>query len=242
MMDASAMDGEDEDSQPVKKRKVGPGKAKAEPKPKKGPKRPTEFKKGKWNPHVDLVLMDKYKEHPQRDLFIECCIRCNNRNIIRAAITGNNNLLKAGMEAKNKISLLTAYWSPEVKVTSLHVLMTQNNHDLLETLLHPKLHVPQHSTYETERFNYYNSRVKNPQYLMQFIETGMVSNMAYGTRVRRVEMTRGNRQGNNAFLQYQDNHQVSPINYLTSEEFIEEILYGETVDFETFKQVYKLHP
>lgn len=64
--DASALEGgEDEDeSGPVKKRKVGAGKAKAEPKAKKAPKRPTEFKKGKWNPFVELVEFNKYREHP----------------------------------------------------------------------------------------------------------------------------------------------------------------------------------
>lgn len=46
----------------MKKRKVGAGKAKPE-KAKKQPKKPTEFKKGKWNPHVDLVDKDIYKEH-----------------------------------------------------------------------------------------------------------------------------------------------------------------------------------
>lgn len=54
------------DSQPVKKRKIGPGKEKAEKKPKakKAPKRPTEFKKGRWNPDIQLVDIDKYKESP----------------------------------------------------------------------------------------------------------------------------------------------------------------------------------
>ncbi len=77
---------------------------------------------------------------------------------------------------------------------------------MLETLLHPKLKVPAHSTYEQERNNFFNERVPNPSYLMQFIDSGMVSHMAYGARVRKVEMTRGNRQGNNAFLQYTDNY------------------------------------
>ena len=42
-------------------------------------------------------------------------------------------------------------------------------------------------------------------YLMQIVETGKVSHMAYGTAVRSVAMTRGNRQGNNAFLQDSSN-------------------------------------
>ena len=163
--------------------------------------------------------MDKYKEDPDNKLFLDCCIRCNNRNIIRAAYTGNATLLKTGMAAKDKISLLTAFWSADVDETPLEHIITKNQHDLLEILLHPKLHVPQFSTYEAERVNYYNDRVRDPQYLMNFIDSGMVSKMAYGTHVRRVEMTRGNRQGNNAFLQYTDNWQKNPAAQVCDEEF-----------------------
>ena len=36
---------------------------------------------------------------------------------------------------------------------------------------------------------------------MNFIDSGTISgNMAYGSYVRSVQMTRGNRQGNNSFL------------------------------------------
>ena len=42
----------------------------------------------------------------------------------------------------------------------------------------------------------------------------MVSNMAYGTRVRRVQLTRGNRQGNNAFLEDSNNNRMDPITYV----------------------------
>lgn len=61
---------------------------------------PTEFKKGKWNPHIELVDVDKYKEGTDNNLYFDCCIRCNNKNIIRAAITSNMKLLKNGIEAK----------------------------------------------------------------------------------------------------------------------------------------------
>jgi len=37
-----------------------------------------------------------------------------------------------------------------------------------------------------------------------------VSAKAYGTKIRTVEMTRGNRQGNNAFLDYEGNYNVFP--------------------------------
>jgi hypothetical protein len=73
----------------VKKRKVGEGKAKAEKpaKGKKAPKRPTEFKKGKWNPNIEIEKYDTIKEAPQDEPFFNCCIRCNNKNVIRAGVT-----------------------------------------------------------------------------------------------------------------------------------------------------------
>ena len=110
----------------MKKRKVAGGKAEKAPKAKKAPKRPTEFKKGKWNPTVELAELTKELEHPQSDLFADCCIRCNNRNIIRAAHTGNHKLLKDGIAAKTKISSLTAYWSPECRVTGLDLIIMKN--------------------------------------------------------------------------------------------------------------------
>lgn len=52
---------------------------------------------------------------------------------------------------------------------------------------------------------------------MNFIDSGRVSHMAYGAHVRAVEMTRGNRQGNNAFLDYHDNSALN---------FLQEMSYG----------------
>lgn len=146
----------DDESKPVKKRKVGGGKEKiVKPKVKKPPKRPTVFKKGKWNPDIELVDIDKYKEGETNDLYLDCCIRCNNKNIIRAAITNNTTLLKNGIDEKKKISSLTAYWSPEIKKTALDFMIADNNHKMLEILLHPKLKVPAHSTYEMQRNSFY---------------------------------------------------------------------------------------
>ena len=103
--DEGSFNEDDDDSQVVKKRKTGSGKAKVvKPKAKKGKKMPTEFKKGKWNPEVKLIKIEKQKEEDSGDLQLDCCVRCNNKNIIRATITGNERLLKKGMEETHKIS------------------------------------------------------------------------------------------------------------------------------------------
>lgn len=76
---------DDDQSQPIKKRKITAGKEKiVKAKAKKGIKRPTEFKKGRWNPDIQIIEHDKYIEDKSSNLFLDCCIRCNNKNIIRA--------------------------------------------------------------------------------------------------------------------------------------------------------------
>lgn len=44
-----------------------------------------------------------------------------------------------------------------------------------------------------------SDRVKVKPYLLNRVNTGNVNYKAYGTAVRKVEQTRGNRQGNQAF-------------------------------------------
>ena len=43
-------------------------------------------------------------------------------------------------------------------------------------------------------------RPRIKEYLLNKINTGNVSRHAYGTHIRKVEVSRGNREGNNAFL------------------------------------------
>ena len=95
-------DADYEDEAPEKRRKVGVGKnAKVEaksqpvPKAKKLASKPTVFKKGKWNPDMaELIEFDEVKESNDLKLIAGCCTRCNNRNVHRAAMTGNVQLLK----------------------------------------------------------------------------------------------------------------------------------------------------
>lgn len=54
-------------------------------------------------------------------------------------------------------------------------------------------------------------------------------------------MTRGNRQGNNAFLEYVDNQNRNLYNYISNENFLKKILYIHSVEWETFKQFIKLN-
>jgi hypothetical protein len=55
-------------------------------------------------------------------------------------------------------------------------------------------------------------------------------------------MTRGNRQGNNAFLEYLDNNNRNPVYQLSDEILIKKLFYFYDIDYETYKQLYKLYP
>jgi len=86
----------------------------------------------------------------------------------------------------------------------LEILVERADMTLLEALLHPKLQIQKdyiNGDYDAQRATLYGRRSQDEPYLMNFVETGRVSHMAYGTAVRSVQMTRGNRQGNNAFLE-----------------------------------------
>ena len=54
-------------------------------------------------------------------------------------------------------------------------------------------------------------------------------------------MTRGNRQGNNAFLEDAVNNEKNPASLLGSQAFITKMLYQKDVTVETFKQMIKLN-
>jgi len=173
------------------------------------------------NPNIELVGVDMQKEQTDSDLFTHCCIRCNNKNIIRAAITGNKRLLTLGIASKDKISSLTAYWGTEIKYTAIEYALFNNNIKLLELLLHP----------QNKQFN---DRVDNPVYLTNTVDTGKVSVMAYGHRVNKVQMTKGNKQGNNAFLEYEDNKKRDPFQYIVSDKFIISMLRNSNISVATY--------
>lgn len=68
-------------------------------------------------------------------------------------------------------------------------------------------------------------RVKQSPYLLEAFETGMVSQEVYGTEVRKVNVSRGNRKGNNAFLEENVVAETSFRLYLQNEYFRDRMLH-----------------
>jgi len=155
-----------------------------------GQKMPNKFKKGVWNPKAKLVDLNTSLMSPSDEPIDYKSVKLNNKNLIRAAATGNTQLLKTLLSTKDFISSVFDIWGPESNYSLIEYFFKNQDKEGLETLLTAL-------------------REKNPQEKIKFayppavglkrVTTGSNSIFAYGTRVRKVNMGRGGREYNNAF-------------------------------------------
>ena len=164
--------------------------AKSEPKTKKGkgkakPKK--DYMKGKYNIKITPLSKSIFSDSKDSNLFDKCCVTCTNRNVIRAAKTGNIELLKKCIEARSSISTLFEPWSKGNEWTAVEYAVINNDRPMLALL-----------------FNYLLSRRK-PRVIKEanrinLTDSGENSEFMVGVRVRKLNTTRGNKMGNNAFI------------------------------------------
>jgi len=89
---SDAESGEESEDQPRKQRIVAAAgktekiEAIRAQRPKPVPKMPTVYKKGKWNPDVEIEEQTSEFMNDKASAILGCCTRCNNRNVIRAAM------------------------------------------------------------------------------------------------------------------------------------------------------------
>ena len=189
--------------------------SKAVPKPK-----PKVFKLGTWNPDTVIVEEEIEKFGTSDEPNYETSHRANTRNIIRAINTNNFTLLKKVVNDRDNIFSLQQPWSEnDEDFTPLHYVLQLESRPMLATLL-PTFAASKsqilNNSYQMQRDDFYTNRKRPKEPLLNRVDTGNVSHKAYGTAIRRVEMTRGNRQGNNAFANFSVNsHQNSSVNPLT---------------------------
>jgi len=196
---------------------------------------------GKWNPDIELAPFDHDKEDPSDKLHLDCCVRCNNRNVIRAAKTGSKRLLQAAIKDKENISQVTGFESSDVIKTAIEYIIDSDNLQLMEALLKPEVGtIPKGKSYDELYHNLLTNRVRKPRYLLAQVETGQVSEMAYGVRIRKVQMTRGNRQGNNAFLEGYDMGTYDPRQYIQN--VIQKIFENPNLSAKMMQAILTLDP
>jgi len=149
-------------------------------KPKKLPKKPTVFKAGKWNPETELLTKEDEIEHfgSSKSAIFTCCLRCNNRNVIRAIENDDVNLLRALILDQKNIPSFTDTWSVDSNhLQPLRMILEKKNMDLLETLFkNPSIDATDSIKMTQNLFDLYvQGRAKVKPYLLRKVDTGSVS-------------------------------------------------------------------
>ena len=196
-------EGEEEE---VKEEEEDDGKKK---KAKKETKKPTKYRKGKWNPNVEIIEKCEMLQSEKDDFIDYESMRANNKNVIRAAYTGNIKLLEKIASIDYAVSSFFERWGPECDMNAIELIFKNNDKKMLQAFLKV---AGDNTTY---KLGYC------PPSQLTKIGTGSNSKYFLGTAVRAVEMGRGGREGNNAFVHDEVNH------YPWDEKTIERILQCE---------------
>ena len=177
---------DEEEEDDSKALKPAPGKRKQKPKP-------TVFKKGVWNPNVELVEKCQQLESESLVPNFDCSTRNSNREVIRACRIGSKPLLEKVLSSHHRISRLTERWGVENTKTAFKVLIDDGNLELLIFLVE---HVAP-GTNKRQAVKY----TSDNRVFIQKIDTGFNDKYAYGVATRKVNVSRGGRMGNNAFVE-----------------------------------------
>jgi len=88
--------------------------------------RKRKFKKGKWNPDIELLKYSVFKDQPGRELKKDDSVRMTNLNAIRAVFTNDLALMEKVFFDREAVSTLNAVWSPDIELTALDYLALRN--------------------------------------------------------------------------------------------------------------------
>jgi hypothetical protein len=80
--------------------------------------KPTVFKRGKWNPNVQIIQKCLQLESESVVPNFECSTKNSNKEVIRAANIGNLKLLEKIAASDQKISRLTERWGVDNRTTA----------------------------------------------------------------------------------------------------------------------------
>lgn len=192
---------------------IASGKTKKTGKGKK--KKPVKrYKKGKWNLDIEVKeTMDQW-ENESEVPNLDQSVMNNNREIIRAINIDSDKLLKKVIYSNEKISSLNPKWGCYDALSSggyhyydyrkkkiynenaaFPLAMKKNNDKVLELLFR--------AMDNEDKNNHKLNFTALPQPQINKVETGFNDKYAYGVATRIVNMSRGNKEGNNAFLRDQ---------------------------------------
>ena len=155
---------------------------KVKPKIKKG----VDYKKGKYNIRIELLQKDDNLEGETTNIDNSCCVVCSNRNCVRAAETKNYELMEKCVNDINHISSIIEPYSITIG-NSIEKALKNNDKKMLEIIFN--------SLNLNNQLRCYKDQPK-----IQLTNTGENSIYMVGTRTRKLNQTRGNKMGNDAFI------------------------------------------
>ena len=189
-----------------------------------------------------LAKYDMYKNQPSHELINDDSVRMTNLNAIRAVFTNDLALMSKVFYDKKHISTLNATISPDVNLTALDFLAMRNQTKMLEMIIAPEISIELHETYDTLRQNIYTQRIEISPEFMDKVDTGMCSERTFGFKVAAVQMSRGNKQGNNAFIQDVISKESNIHNYVKGNQFIENLLASPLTTKDTLLAIHRNVP
>ena len=175
----------------------------------KKPTAVTSYKKGLGNPKVKVIPYTDYLLDPSPDPKFGISIRVNSLNFHRAVATNNKKLLASLLHSSYKIGQVMQSWGPEHSLCCLERAILQNN-EYFVTKIIQEINTPK------------IKKGYQPPSSIAYISTGSVCVEAYGVRTRKVQMSRGGREGNNAF--YFETAYTDTTQCLHTADFVKNIL------------------
>ena len=150
-------------------------------------KKGVDYKKGKYNIRIEIFSKDENLEGEKNEVDNSCCVTCSNRNCIRAAETQNYSLMEQCINDTEHISSIIEPYSIG-KGNALEKAIEKNDKKMVEIIF--------------KSLNDNNNKIRcyKDQPKIQLTNTGENSVYMIGTRTRKLNQTRGNKMGNDAFI------------------------------------------
>eukprot|EP01113_Clastostelium_recurvatum_P021438 TRINITY_DN2540_c0_g1_i2.p1 TRINITY_DN2540_c0_g1~~TRINITY_DN2540_c0_g1_i2.p1 ORF type:complete len:2019 (-),score=594.67 TRINITY_DN2540_c0_g1_i2:668-6724(-) len=123
-----------------------------------------------------------------------CCTLCTSKELIRAVLTRNYELLKGLLEhhtLKHDIHHIGIYRSPDIHYNALHYAAQLADSRSIRMLWEVM----------KDKDGKLQDRAPAPTCTLDKADTGSYSQYTYGHRVRQLNMSRGGKEGNNAFME-----------------------------------------
>lgn len=158
-----------------------------------------KFKKGVINPLMDSLQEYSYQfEGEDKVVKDDCCVLCTSKELGRLLRTEQYTLFDKLIKQKHKVGCLNQRYrdikDSVVDLSPLEELLVKKDSKGLDHYLNAM-------NKEVKKEIHFAQKQESS---LQTVNTGYNDQRAYGYFTRRVEMSRGGRQGNQAFLQDQD--------------------------------------